>query len=64
MTNSISFNEGKDQHWYRKGRLHREDGPAVYGLGTAGSYYLHGQYYTQAEWEIAIEIAMERRNRL
>ena len=43
-----------DETWYVNGRPHRIDGPAISWIGSK-SWYLHGDYLTEEEWNERIQ---------
>ena len=48
------------KYWYKKGYLHREDGPAVEPIANAyRAWYLNNTEYSEQEWLIAM-----RKNKL
>lgn len=40
------------QYWFQRGKLHREDGPAIEYANGEHSYYLNDVYYTKRKWEV------------
>ena len=48
-----------DKVWCLKGKLHREDGPAVEYASGYKVWYLNGKYMTQEEHKAAMNPAVE-----
>jgi hypothetical protein len=51
MTNYITYEvkvyTNGDKYWYLKGKLHREDGPAVEGANGRKYWYLNGKIHRE-----------------
>jgi len=55
----VTDHDGTEEVWYKDGKLHREDGPAIiYGNGQE-YYYLNDCYYTHSEFKMKTAPVME-----
>jgi len=53
-----------DKHWYKDGKIHREDGPAVERAGGSRCWYLKGKHLgagTEGYWELWALLTEEQR---
>jgi len=55
------IDEDNDKHWFKNGKLHREDGPALEFANDDKFWYLNGKNYNEQEWLIAMrKIKLEK----
>jgi hypothetical protein len=52
------------KEWWLNGKLHRVDGPAVEWADGDKHWWLNGEYYSEAEWKIAVEKLKSERGSL
>jgi hypothetical protein len=45
--------------WFLNGKRHREDGPAIEGVGGYKYWYLNDTQYTEAEWKAKLNPVKE-----
>ena len=53
-TYTVKVDDGGTKHWYRNGKLHREDGPAIEMADGYKAWYLNGKRHREdgpaVEW--------------
>ena len=47
ITYTVKVDEYKTKRWYLKGKLHREDGPAVENANGTKHWYLKGKFHRE-----------------
>lgn len=50
FTGKILLGNVNEVHYLKKGKRHREDGPAILWPNKEVTYYLDGEYYSKEEW--------------
>jgi len=55
IAHTVTVDVAKTKRWYLKGKLHREDGPAIEWANGTKHWYLKGKELTQAEFNSKIK---------
>lgn len=60
---AIEYENGAKE-WYHRGKLHRENGPAIINCDGDGFYFLYNRLYDLAEWCNSVNISLEEKAEL
>jgi hypothetical protein len=55
ITYTVTVNEDKTEYWYLKGKLHREDGPAIEWANGTKYWWLNDKELTETEFNVKIK---------